>query len=127
MVVVNRKSKTVAGKQSVENGHYAISLKPGSYELFGCDSRLEYEPYSRLADLRDGASITKDLHLTKAPMTVPAVDDKGTPLRPRTAVCLRHLESACEAETMTDANGEIVIPGPESHFEVRERGEQPCE
>jgi carboxypeptidase family protein len=127
VVVIDRKSGTVAGKKVVENGQYEIALKPGSYEVFACDRHLEYEPYSRHLELRNGTSIKKDLHLIKKPLTVPAVDEEGKLIGPKVVVCLRHLESTCEAETSTDAKGEIVIPGPEAHFEVQKRGEQPCE
>ena len=127
VVVIDRKSKTVVVKKAVENGQYEIPLSAGSYEVFACDSHLEYEPYSRVVDLKDGGAEKKDFHLTKKPLLVPAVDDDGKALGPNVAVCVQHLESACVAETTTDANGQITIPGPEAHFEVRERGGQPCE
>jgi hypothetical protein len=127
VVVVDPKLKKVVDRKAVENGRYEIAVSAGSYEVFACDPRLEYEPYSRTVEVKNGSSQTKDIHLLKKPLTVPAQDDQGQAIGPKAAVCVRHLESTCAAETTTDANGEIVIPGPEHHFEVHKRGEQPCE
>jgi hypothetical protein len=127
VVVVDPKLTKVVDKKAVENGQYKIALSAGSYEVFACDPKLEYEPYSRKVEVKSGSSRTKDIHLMKKPLTVPAQDDEGQAIGPKVAVCVRHLESTCAAETTTDVNGEIVIPGPEHHFEVHKRGEQPCE
>ena len=127
IVVVDRKAEKVIAKKPVENGHYEIAVPPGSYEVFACDPKLEYQPDSRQAAVKSGSLKTKDIRLSKKPLTVPAQDDEGRAIGPNVLVCLTHLESACEAEARTDAKGEIVIPGPESHFEVRERGGRPCE
>lgn len=126
VVVVDPKSEKVVDEKAVENGRYEVAVKAGSYEVFACDPKLEYEPYSRKVEVKAGSSQTKDIHLIKNPLIVPAQDEEGRAVGANVAVCLRHLESTCEAETRSDAKGEIVIPGPESHFEVRERGEHPC-
>jgi hypothetical protein len=127
LVVVDPKAESVVDQKMVENGRYAVSVRAGSYEVFACDPKLEYEPYSRKVEVKDGSSQTKDIHLIKKPLSVPAEDEHGKAVGANVAVCLRHLASTCEAESKTDSRGEIVIPGPESHFEVRERGEHPCE
>jgi hypothetical protein len=127
VVVVDPKSEKVIDKKAVENGRYEVAVKAGSYEVFACDPKLEYEPYSRKVEVKNGGSQTKDIHLSKKPLSVPAQDEEGRAVGANVAVCLRHLESTCEAEIKADAKGEIVIPGPESHFEVRERGEHACE
>jgi hypothetical protein len=127
VVVVDLKLKKVVDRTAVENGRYERAVSAGSYEVFACDPKLEYEPYSRIVEVKNGGSQTKDFRLIKKPLTVPAQDDQGQAIGPNAAVCVRHLESTCAAERTTDANGAIVIPGPEHHFEVHKRGEQPCE
>ena len=127
VVAIERKSDKVAERKPVENGQYEIAMPPGSYEVFACDSHLEYEPYSRDVTLKAGSTQIKDFHLAKKTIKIPAKDEQGKLLGPNVAVCLRHVESTCAAEITTDNKGEIAIPGPETHFELHERGERQCE
>ena len=112
----------------VDDGQYEINLPGGAYEIFACDRHLEYEPYTRLIDLKEGGNPKKiNFRLRRQPTDANPSDEKGKPIGANVTVCLRHLETGCEVQISTDKTGKVTVPGIPEHFEVRDRGGQKCD
>ncbi len=129
VLVRDLKTKKIVGQPLiVDHGTYTISsLRPGDYEIFACDSKLDYEPVTREAHLKDGSSPRKDIHLRDDNATVVApADDRGRkPGSDVKQLCLVHKETGCKAARRN--NDTIMVPGPPDDFEVLIRGGESCE
>jgi hypothetical protein len=122
------KPKTVRVTKTVDDGQYEIEIRGGPYEIFACDRHLEYEPYVREVDLKEGGIPKKvNFRLRKQPMETTLRDDKGNLLGANVTGCLQHLETGCEARFTTDSHGKVTIPGIPEHFGVREGDALTCD
>lgn len=119
--------KTIGQPLIVDAGKYTISsLRAGKYEIFACDSKLDYEPVIRAANLKEGSSPRRDIHLRDdAAIRVVPTDEKGNRPDPNVRqLCLVHKETGCKA--IRENEKTILIPGPEGDFDLLPLGDEPC-